>query len=135
MRVLIVLAAVAELSLAAVYPRQTISPSLVTSTYASTITNAVTRTTAVPVTSTTCVADTKIPSGLVCTNAVYSLTGGNYYSQQCSASLVGGVNIRAYVEPVGAGKSFSFRMFKELPLMFYSCHQYLCFLLQCAKQP
>ncbi|THV48167.1 hypothetical protein BGAL_0264g00140 [Botrytis galanthina] len=105
MRVLIVLSTLTGLSQAAVVaPRQAVSPSevTITSTSLSTVTNTITTAYPVITTATTCNADSVIPKGTCSAGAVWSLTGGNYYSQQCSASLVGGTNIRAYVEPVGS---------------------------------
>ncbi|TGO47170.1 hypothetical protein BCON_0290g00110 [Botryotinia convoluta] len=105
MRVLIVLSALTGLSQAVVVvPRQAVSPSevAVTSTTLSTVTNTITTAYPVITTATTCNVDSVVPKGTCSAGAVWSLTGGNYYSQQCGASLIGGTVIRAYVEPVGA---------------------------------
>ncbi|TGO08601.1 hypothetical protein BTUL_0201g00150 [Botrytis tulipae] len=104
MRVLIVLSTLTGLSQAAVVaPRQAVSPSevTITSTTLSTVTNTITTAYPIITTATTCNVDSVIPKGTCSAGAVWSLTGGNYYSQQCGASLVGGTVIRAYVEPVG----------------------------------
>ncbi|CAD6443123.1 d3a6b985-da10-43e2-9ce4-6a6bfccb26ee [Sclerotinia trifoliorum] len=110
MRVLIVLSALTGLSQAtAVVPRQSISPSevILTSTSVSTVTNTIITAYPVITTATTCSVGTTIPIETGCTpGAVFSLPGGNYYSQACSVSLSGGTIIRAYVEPAGqAAKS------------------------------
>ncbi|TGO34294.1 hypothetical protein BHYA_0204g00220 [Botrytis hyacinthi] len=105
MRVSIVLSALTGLSQAIVVaPRQAVSPSEVpvTSTILSTVTNTITTAYPIITTATTCNVDSIIPKGTCSAGAVWSLTGGNYYSQQCGASLVGGTVVRAYVEPVGA---------------------------------
>ncbi|KAF7918743.1 uncharacterized protein EAE97_011838 [Botrytis byssoidea] len=106
MRVLIVFSALAGLCQAIVVaPRQAVSPSevAVTSTSLSIVTNTITTAYPIITTATTCSVDSIVPKGpTYSAGAVWSLPGGNYYSQQCGASLIGGTVIRAYVEPIGA---------------------------------